>query len=66
MQERIGSGAAAVRFAGEFVAGINRIQYNQGNGINALAGEYTWLDLAAVLLLDVCLRPALEHWPHHA
>lgn len=66
MQERIGSGAAAVRFAGEFVAGINRIQYNQGNGINALAGEYTWLDLAAALLLDVCLRPALEHWPHHA
>ena len=23
---------------GEFVAGINRIQYNQGNGINAMAG----------------------------
>ncbi len=39
MQEEIGLGPAAERFAGEFVAGINRIQYNQGNGINALAGE---------------------------
>ena len=38
VQEKIGSGAAALRFAGEFIAGINRIQYNQGNGINALAG----------------------------
>lgn len=38
LQERTGSGPAAGRFAGEFVAGINRIQYNQGNDINALAG----------------------------
>ena len=38
MQEKIGSGPAALRFAGEFIAGINRIQYNQGNGISALAG----------------------------
>ena len=38
-QGRIGWGTAAQRFAGEFVAGINRIQYNQGNGINAMAGR---------------------------
>ena len=37
-KEKIGSGPAALRFAGEFIAGINRIQYNQGNGISALAG----------------------------
>ena len=38
VQDRIGTGSAASLFAKEFVAGINRIQYNQGNGINALAG----------------------------
>ena len=38
-QGRIGWGPAAQRFAGEFVAGINRIQYNQGNGINDMAGR---------------------------
>lgn len=37
-QDRIGTGAGATLFAKEFVAGINRIQYNQGNSINALAG----------------------------
>ena len=42
-QQRIGSGAAAQRFAGEFIAGINRIQYNQGNGINALAGNCAYI-----------------------
>ncbi|CAL5225135.1 g7913 [Coccomyxa viridis] len=41
--EEIGLGPAAERFAGEFVAGINRIQYNQGNGINALAGMVSLL-----------------------
>ncbi len=38
-QGRIGWGTAAQKFAEEFVAGINRIQYNQGNGINAMAGR---------------------------
>jgi hypothetical protein len=37
-QARIGDGAAARRLAAELVAGINHVQYNQGNDINALAG----------------------------
>ncbi|KAK9917016.1 hypothetical protein WJX75_010018 [Coccomyxa subellipsoidea] len=43
LQDRIGTGAAANLFAKEFVAGINRIQYNQGNSINALAGMVSLL-----------------------
>ncbi|BDA40407.1 Prenylcysteine oxidase [Coccomyxa sp. Obi] len=43
IQDRIGTSAAADLFAKEFVAGINRIQYNQGNDINALAGMVSLL-----------------------
>ena len=55
-QGRIGRGPPAQRFAGEFVAGINRIQYNQGNGINAMAGG---------LSQDLCLPirdPVQNFW----
>lgn len=37
-QARIGAGPSAELFAREFLAGIQRINYNQGNGLNALAG----------------------------
>ena len=37
-QARLGEGAAAQRLAAELVAGINHVQYNQGNDINAFAG----------------------------
>jgi hypothetical protein len=38
-QARIGSSQGAERFSREFIAAINRIQYNQGNDINGLAGQ---------------------------
>ena len=38
-QARIGSSQGAQRFGREFIAAINRIQYNQGNDINGLAGR---------------------------
>jgi hypothetical protein len=43
LQERLGKSRGAQLLAKEFAAGINRIQYNQGNGINALAGVLSWL-----------------------
>ena len=48
-QARIGSGPSAQQFAQEFLAGIQRINYNQGNGLNALAGP-CWCLLHGVLL----------------
>ena len=37
-QARLGSGPSAELFLKEFLAGIQRVNYNQGNGLNALAG----------------------------
>ncbi len=34
-----GTDESSYRFGSEFVAAVNRVNYNQDNGINALAGE---------------------------
>ena len=42
-QEVMGLDENSYRFASEFVAAVNRVNYNQDNGINALAGELSLL-----------------------
>lgn len=39
VQNVLGSGAAGERFGREFIAGINHVNYNQNNSLNALAGQ---------------------------
>lgn len=39
----LGRSPAAARFGSEFVAAVNKVNYNQGNTLNALAGQYTLL-----------------------
>lgn len=38
VQAVLGEGQSATRFASEFVGGINHINYNQDNRLNAFAG----------------------------
>ena len=38
-QKSMGTDESSYRFGSEFVAAVNRVNYNQDNGINALAGE---------------------------
>lgn len=38
-QATMGHDEDMYRFAEEFIASVNRVNYNQDNGINALAGE---------------------------
>lgn len=41
LKEELGSDSSSQLFGSEFAAGVNRVNYNQGSHINALAG--TWL-----------------------
>ncbi|KAK9839631.1 hypothetical protein WJX81_001751 [Elliptochloris bilobata] len=43
LKARVGVGKGAQRLAAELVAGINHVQYNQGNDINAFAGMVSLL-----------------------
>lgn len=40
MQKSLGSSTASRRFATEFVAAVNKVNYNQDSGLNAFAGMY--------------------------
>lgn len=39
MQRILGAGGAAARFSREFIGGINHVNYNQNNNLNAFAGD---------------------------
>lgn len=39
LQRILGTGESATRFGAEIIAGINHVNYNQNNSLNALAGE---------------------------
>lgn len=46
VQETLGSSTASRRFATEFVAAVNKVNYNQDSGLNAFAGALlTWAEL---------------------
>ena len=38
LAESLGGDTGSQRYAEEFIAAVNRVNYNQGNGINALVG----------------------------
>ena len=48
LAESLGGDTGSLRYAEEFVAAINRVNYNQGNGINALVGAFMWHTDSAV------------------
>ena len=39
MQDDLGTSQAASRFGSEFVAAVNKVNYNQANTLNAFAGQ---------------------------
>ncbi|KAK9823597.1 hypothetical protein WJX72_004119 [[Myrmecia] bisecta] len=43
LQEVLGSSGPALRFGSELAAAVNRVNYNQGNALNALAGMVSML-----------------------
>ena len=57
VQEFLGSDEVSVRFARELVAAVNRVNYNQANSLNALAGAYKLL---------VGFTHCTMLWPVHA
>ena len=38
LADTLGSDLGSQRYAAELIAAINRVNYNQGNGLNALVG----------------------------
>ena len=62
MQDELGDDANSQRFASEFVAAVNRINYNQGNQLNALAGVA--VGLFAVQLFPYHCSCAARSGPH--
>ena len=39
MQDDLGTSQVATRFGSEFVAAVNKVNYNQANTLNAFAGQ---------------------------
>lgn len=44
VQAYIGSDERSMRFGRELVAAVNRVNYNQGNSLNAMAGQQVPID----------------------
>lgn len=50
MQDTLGNSPEVLLFADEMVASINRVNYNQNNSLNAMAGIFgAWLDLSGCI-----------------